>query len=427
MIDRGSIQPVESHGLFYGWYMVAATWIMIFLSGSVAVSIFFKPMLEDFGWNRATLSSVQSVAMIIFTIASPLLGRLIDRFGPKVMILTCVGTQVLSRVINGMASSVWHLYLARLFYGINVLPSSQILISKWFIRKRGVALGIFSTGIPIGTIVLTPVSQYLILTWGWRMTMFFWAAVAFCVMFPLALIIKNNPEDKGYGPNGQSPDGSLTTDSSASNGDDALGSQKKIKDVRDIFEVLKDGAFWYLSMSHFICGSGCGIMMTHIVAFPIDIGYSDMVGASLVSVQGLLNLVGLLVTGPLSDRVPRKKVLALCHFLRSFSFVTIVIFILLGGGSLWLLYVSMALFGFGWFTTSPLAAGLVVDLFGSSRMGTILGMVTSCHILGMAIGAYAGGVIFDSTGSYDLVFLIQGPLEFLAAIFVLFIKQKSLQ
>jgi MFS family permease len=259
------------------------------------------------------------------------------------------------------------------------------------------------------------------------MTMFFFAAVTFGVMVPLALIIKNNPADKGYGPDGQSPDGGLPVDPSALNGGNALGSQTKVKDVKDISEALKDGSFWFLSISHFFCGSGCGIMMTHIVVFPIDIGYSDMVGASLVSAQGFFNLVGLLVTGPLSDKIPRRNVLALCHFFRSLSFVMIVMFIFLGGGPLWLLYVSMALFGFGLFTTAPLAAGLVVDLFGSSRMGTILGMVTSCHILGMAIGAYAGGVIFDSTGSYELVFLIQGPLEFLAAIFALFVKQKSLQ
>jgi MFS family permease len=153
-------------GIFPGWYMVAASWLMVFLISSVAVSVFFKPMLEDFGWDRATLSSVQSVALIVFTIISPFLGRFIDRFGPKIMISICVATQVLSSVINGAASSIWHLYIARLLYGINVQSGTQVLINRWFVKKRGTALGIMSTGMPLGTMALIPLSQYLILTWG---------------------------------------------------------------------------------------------------------------------------------------------------------------------------------------------------------------------------------------------------------------------
>ncbi|MFC1533681.1 MFS transporter [Thermodesulfobacteriota bacterium] len=427
MINRGKFLPTEKTSFFYGWYMVAILWIMIFLTGSVAVSIFFKPMLEDFGWDRATLSSVQSVALLIFTIASPLIGRLIDRFGPKTMLLACVVPQVLSRMINGMATSIWQLYIARIFYGVNVLPSAQVLISRWFVSKRGIALGIFSTGMPLGTMILAPISQYMILTWGWRMTMFFWAAVTFVVMLPLALGIKNDPRDKGYGPDGEPLLSHGTNDRLAEKGDNTLNVQVRGRDVKGFSEVIENASFWFLSFSHFICGIGCGIMMTHIVIFTIDMGYSDMVGASLVSVQGGLNLVGLLFTGPLSDRIPRKKVLALIHFIRFLSFVIIVIFILLAGVPLWLLYAAMALFGFGWFTTAPLTAGLVADLFGSSRMGTISGVVMAFHMFGMAAGAYVCGVIFDFTNSYFVTFLIQGPLELLAAIFALFIKRKTIK
>ena len=113
------------------------------------------------------------------------------------------------------------------------------------------------------------------------------------------------------------------------------------------------------------------------------------------------------------------------HIIRSISFATVVIFILLGGDSLWLLYVALALFGFGWFTTAPLAAGLVADLFGYLRMGTIMGVTLSCHMIGMAIGAYAGGVTFELTHSYYSFFLIQGILEFLAAIFAFAIKRRA--
>ncbi|MBA7701992.1 hypothetical protein ES703_110743 [subsurface metagenome] len=135
--------------------------------------------------------------------------------------------------------------------------------------------------------------------------------------------------------------------------------------------------------------------------------------------------MGVLLTGHLSDRYARSKVLALTHLIRSLSFFVAVGFILLSGSPLWMLYLSMALFGFGWFTTSPLTSGLVADLFGDLRMGTIIGVTMSCHTVGMAMGAYAGGITFVLTGSYYSLFLVQGILELLAASLAFAIKRKK--
>jgi MFS family permease len=244
-------------------------------------------------------------------------------------------------------------------------------------------------------------------------------------MSPLVLSIKDNPEEKGYGPDGEPLDRVRPIDPPTEQENATWQAELVVQKGSSIPEAVRTRALWFLSASYIICGTGCGFMMTHIVIFATDAGYSDMLGASLVSVQGGLNLVGVLVTGLLSDRIARKNVLALTYFIRGMSFITIVIFILLGGGSLWMLYAAMALFGFGWFTTAPLGAGLVADLFGNLRMGTILGVTTACHMFGMAIGAYAGGAIFEATQSYYLFFLIQGLLEFMAVIFAFFIKQKK--
>jgi MFS family permease len=408
--------------LFYGWYMVAASWIMLFLVSAVAISIFFKPMLEEFGWDRATLSSVQSVSLIVFTIMAPFLGRLVDKFGPRVMLAVCVATQTLSSLINGIAASIWHLYLARLFYHIKPFESSQILVTRWFSRKRGTALGLVATGVPIGSIILTPISQFLIIEWGWRTTMLFWAAVTLVVTLPLILFFRNSPEEKGLKVDGDSPDKAGTTGPPEK--------QNQIKPVAEIEENVKytfteafrNRMFWFIGSAQFICGLGCGFIMTHIVIFTTDMGYPDMIAASLVSVQGALNLVGLLVTGFFSDRVARKKVLGFTHIIRSISFVLSVIFIIIGGQPLVLLYIAIAFFGFGWFTTAPLSVGLLAEIYGDFRIGTILGFMTAFHMLGMALGAYAGGAIFELTGSYYLYFLVQGPLEIIAAIFVLSVR-----
>jgi MFS family permease len=421
--SNGKMTITDRPKFFYGWYIVIASWIMLFLVSSVAVGIFFKPILEEFGLDRATLSLVQTVAPMILAVASPFLGRLIDRFGPKVLLLVCVASQTLTSVVNGLATSLWHLYIGRVLYEIKALHGAQVLINRWFVRKRGRMLGIVATSTPIGTLVLSPISQYLILTWGWRMTMLFWAGVTFAVLLPLTIFIRDNPEDKGYGPDGEPLRRDTPIDSSPKPGIDALETKSGIYTGSNLSEATKTGSFWLLMASHLICGIGCGFMMTHIVIFATDVGYSEMIGASLLSVQGGVNLVGVLLTGHMSDRIARSKVLALTHFIRSLSFATVAIFVFLGGGSLWVLYVAMALFGFGWFTTAPLVAGLVADLFGRLRMGTIIGVALSCHTVGMAIGAYAGGITFELTHSYYSFFLIQGVLEFLAAIFAFAIKQ----
>ncbi|HUT68243.1 MAG TPA: MFS transporter [Dehalococcoidales bacterium] len=403
---------------FYGWYMAAASWVMLFLLSAVGVGIFFKPILEEFGWDRATLSAVHTFALLLFAVAAPFIGRLIDRFGPKIMLFVCLATQIASSTVNGLATSIWHIFTGRFLYEIKALQGSQVLINRWFVKKRGRAQGIAATGMPIGALLLSPLSQYLVLAWGWRNTMFFWAGVTFVILLPLTLLIRNSPEEKGYGPDG-GPVRSLKTEA------DNLQAGVPAFSGHTLAQAARLGSFWLISAAQLICGIGCGFMMTHIVIFATDFGYSDMIGASLLSVQGGLNLVGVLLTGHISDRYARNKVLAFTHGIRSLSFFAAVVFILLGGGSLWMLYLAMALFGFGWFTTSPLTSGLVADLFGGLRMGTIIGVTMSCHTVGMALGAYAGGITFEVTGSYYSFFLVQAVLELLAAGLAFAIKRKK--
>ncbi len=424
MSSQQRIPRVNQTRFFYGWYMVIASWIMVFLINAVAVAVFFKPMLEDFGWDRATLSSVQLVGLLIFAVASPFLGQLVDRFGPRLTILACVLPQVLSSVINGLATNIGDLYLARFFYGVSVLYYTQVLINRWFKKKRGMAQGILATAYPVGSMVLAPVSQQLILLWDWRLTMFFWAGVTLLLTLPLALTIRNSPEEMGWEPDGKLTD-TKPIDLSSPPVSIAAVVSPEARAGLGFFKAAKTVPFWLLSLTHFVCGTGCGFMMTHIVIFATDMKYPDMIAASLLSVQGGFNLIGVLATGYLSDQVSRSKVLALTHFVRTLSFAVFIVFILSGGGSLWLLYLAMAIFGFGWYTTAPLTAGLVADLFGGSRMGTILGAANSFHMLGMAIGAYAGGFIFELTGSYLLFFVIQCSLSLLVSFFPLAIKRFS--
>lgn len=408
--------------MFFGWYMVAASWLIFFILSAVAMSIFFKPILEEFNLNRATLSSVQTFAMLVFAVASPFMGRLIDRFGARAVLFACAVLQTLSIVITGLASSLWHIYFGRLLFQVKSTQATHVLINRWFIKKRGKALGIVSTGMPLGTLVLSPISQYMVLVMGWRETLFLWGGITFIVLFSLALFVRNNPEEKGLRPDGETvlPDKALSQeisdyDNTQNVSESGLGNT--------LFEALRSASFWLLSSTQLICGVGCGFMMTHVVIFATDLGYSEMIGATFLSIQGLINMPGVLLTGYMSDRIARNRVLAFSHLIRSSSFIVVACYILMNGSSLWVLYISMALFGFGWVTTAPLSSGLVADIFGNLRMGTILGLMMSFHVVGTAIGSIAGGITFELTGSYYMFFVIQGILEFIAAFFAFIIKK----
>jgi MFS family permease len=385
---------------------------MMFLPNAVSVSLFFKPILDEFKWDRATLSLFYTFAIILSAITSPFLGRFIDRFGPRVMLFISLAGQVSSNLFFGLATRLGHVLMGRYLYDIKSFQASQVLINRWFFTRRGRAQGIAATGMPFGSLVLVPLSQYLILAWGWRPTMFFWAGASFFIILPLILLVRNTPEEKGLLPDGDSPGAGLSPGTSLMN---RVPGVARAGQVHSFVDAARLPSFWLLAITQLVCGIGCGFMMTHIVIFTTDYHYSAMIGASLVSVQGGVNLIGVLLTGHISDKYARNRVLALTHIVRSLAFFAGVIFILLGGGPLWVLYLSMVLFGFGWFTTSPLASALIADLFGSLRMGTIIGATVACHTVGMALGAYGGGLTFELTGSYYWFFLLQGALELLAA------------
>jgi MFS family permease len=397
---------------------VAISWVIFFLPNSISFGIFFKPILDEFGWSRVTLSLVQMVSMLVAAAASPFLGLLIDRVGPRIMLFISTATQTVASIITGLAPGLSMIYVGRILAEVRPTASLQVLINRWFLKKRGRAQGIVATGVPIGTFALIPLSQYLILIWDWRVTLLFWAGVIFVSTFILTWFIRDKPEYQGVIPDGNT----LDTTASFPRIETSVAAPGT-ESGNTLAEAARTGAFWLVSGAHLICGIGCGFMMTHTVIFATDIGYSEMIGATFLSIQGIFNLAGVLLTGFLSDHVARNKALSLVHIIRSLSFATIIAYLVISGSSLWILYIAMALFGFGWFTTAPLTSGLVADLFGYRRMGTIWGVITAVHVVGMAIGVSGGGFTFELTHSYYWFFLVQGTLELVAACLTFAIRR----
>ncbi len=388
---------------------------MLFITSGTGVAIFFKPILDEFGWDRPTLSLASSVAALVFAVVAPFMGRFIDRFGGRAMLFIATAAQILSSLVIGLASNLAFVYLGRILGIIGYLHPATVLVNRWFVKKRGWALGIVSIGFPMGILVLSPLSQLLVLSWGWRQTLFFWAGVTAILILPLVIFLRNKPEDKGLLPDGQfaaeiplhKPEMSAPTETGV-----------------DLKQALGTRSFWFLFFAMFICGISCGLILTHTVIFGTDLGYSEIIAATFLSVQGGICILGVTLTGRISDRFARNKVLGATFIVRSFSFVVLVVAVAAGGTSLWMLYLGMALFGFGSFTTAPLSNGLAADLFGNRRMGTIIGLLSGAHMVGSAIGTFAGGLTYQLTGSYLIIFAVQAAVEILAAVFAFLIKKQ---
>jgi sugar phosphate permease len=319
---------------------------MAFLLGGTAVNLYFKPILDEFRWSRASLSLASAVILVSMALLSPFIGKLIDRFGPRLMLLINVLAQISAAAVTGTAGNLGQIYIGRFLTEFKPTHSTQVLINRWFKVFRGRALGIASTGIPLGTLLLSPLAQILIQNWGWRITLFFWAGVSLVVLLPLLIFIKNRPQDIGLNPDGLESTEDYHIEASA-----VPKTPKHDNSGLDLSKAVKTTAFWLLSGTHLICGIGCGFVMTHIVIFATDLGYSAMIGAIFMSIIGGMSIIGVLVAGQFSDYKKRNRVLSLTHLVRSLSFITVVIAVLAGGGPLWLLFLAMGLFGVGWFTT----------------------------------------------------------------------------
>jgi MFS family permease len=403
----------QSRGHYQGWYVVAACLFIALttVGARQAFGVFVKPMSDDLGWDRTTISLAVALGVLVNGLTQPFMGYLFDRMGARVI--------TASLIVVGLATAslafTFHILFLAFMFGVVAstalsgagLTNTAALLSKWFRNKRSTVVGINSAGVSIGGLLLVPFAAYLIEATNWRVTWIALGMIILALSVPFAfLFLRDN--HRNLAPNldrepdklpGPLPTGPLETDQWT--------------------QPFRSLPFWQMSASFFACGSTTMVIAIHFVAYAEEeVGASPILAAWIFSFMMLLNVAGSIGAGILGDKFRRKDILAAVYLLRGCAYL-----IMLVTSSTFGLWAFAALAGVSWIATGPLTMSLTADVYGVRALGTISGITFVFHQVGGACAVLLAGVLRDATGSYSLPFAIVGSLLFLAAISAFTIKE----
>jgi len=400
-----SSNPRLGKGRFpYEWIVVAALLIIAIVGLGLRFSfgVFFKSLQADFGWSRAATSSVFSVYMVLCGMFGILGGWAIDRYGAKVIFAVMAFFTGLSLLLTSQVTASWHLFLTySLLLSLGTAPiyvASMSTVSRWFIKRRGLALGIVSAGAGIGMVVLAPVAAYLISGYGWHTACFILSLIIFFTMFPCALLLKRPPGEVV-----------ALSDVGEQHYDEPGGFS--------LLQATKTRSFWLLILILFLLSSCAYAVITHIVPHAIDLGIAPIEAASLVSFIGIGSVVGRVVMGRVSDSIGEKQAFLICASLMAGAML-----LLTRSSDLWMLYLFTAVFGFAFGAVAPLNAALIGGGFGLRHVGIIMGVTGIGWEVGAAAGPALAGYIFDTGGSYAPAFWGGVATTLMAAVLTFFLR-----
>jgi MFS family permease len=396
--------------LFYGWIIVAVSFVTLFLvvGTHFSLGIFYLEILEDYSWTRGETAGAFSTMLVVHAVFSLAVGVLFDRLGPRKLfplggLAIAIGFAACSQI-----RAIWHLYVflgGIAAVGISTLAfvPHMALIPNWFVRRRGMATGIVYAGIGSGQLVLAPVIQAMVSSIGWRAAFIVLATAIVLVVVPLTAIFqRRRPEEIGLYPDGVPPTEAPPPRHDLQSRPDHRTVDKAVEWT--ILQAARTPQFWLLMVTGTGLGMNLNTLMVHQMAFLTDVGYSKLLGASLLGVIGGLRSVGGMSLGSLSDRIGREMAYSIGSIA---AFVGIMLLMSIQDTSQpWRLYLFVLTYGLGYGALGPVYAAAAADLFPGKHLGTILGVLEAGYGLGGALGAFVAGYLFDVLGSYVVSFTL---------------------
>ncbi len=406
--------------IFYGYWLVAVTFVFMLLSygcGSFVFSLFVKPLEASLGWGRGAVMVGFTIFFIVQGLTAPLVGRVVDRHGPRRVIPLGALVMGLGFVVTSQAYDLWVFYAGYVVIGagsagMGVVPGSAV-VSNWFRRRRGAVVGIMSAGMGVGGLVMAPVVAHLIQLYGWRSAYLTMAAIIWIVSIPLSLaFIRTRPSDKGLFPDGDADDIEAQRASAASRVEGASVSLR---------QASRSAAIYLIGLSFFCSGFSNTGALHAPVPFLEDIGFPTATAAAALGTVGLGSAAGKVFFGWLCDRIPAKRACALGLALQ-FGGVLVLLSIR-AASPLALIWAYALLLGFGLGSWLPTMSMLVSTNFGLACYGSIFGVISFLESAGTSIGPLFAGLVFDATGTYYPAFVTFAVLYSIAIPAMLLVRR----
>jgi MFS family permease len=402
--------PESNSGFFYGYLIVGASlFIMsIMWGGYYAFGVFFKPVLNEFGWTKAMTSGAFSLASILNGLLTIAAGRLTDKFGPRMVMTVCGLFLGLGFMLMSQMRDIFHLYL---FYGIFIgvgmsgsfIPLTST-VARWFLKRRGLMTGIVTAGTGIGALIGPPVASRLICIYGWRMSYLILGGISLLAVVLSAQLIKRDPKQVGQVPYGENQI--------------VEGRWNLRVEGFSLREALHASQFWIFCMTGFCYGYCVFAIMVHITPHAIESGISATRAANILATIGGLAILGKVLLGRVGDIVGNKRTLMLGFILMSVALIGLV-----SAKIGWILFLIAGLFGFAYGSIAVSHSPLVAELFGLRSHGLIFGVFAVSVSWGAATGPFLTGYLFDVTNSYQIAFLLCAIIGLTGILSAVFLRQ----
>ncbi|MBW2067124.1 MAG: MFS transporter [Deltaproteobacteria bacterium] len=416
----GSREMSRRPKLFYGWYVLAASSIILFFNqgARMSIGVMFKPMILELGWDRSSISLAVFLNFVGFALAVSLVGKFYDRYGPKWVII--ISTLLLSLGHMGISiiNNLWQFLfsygiLAALGLGGTAVPIFSAIAGKWFEKRRGLAISLALAGNCLGQFALVPLFTFFVLKYGWRMSNLMIGLIMLLVNVSLTfLVIKGDPKELGYNSYG-------TEGSTGANADIKHDLSQGNPGDFTLKMAMGTRSFWFFTTIMFICGSGDFMITTHLIPFVTDTGISAASGGNMLAWFGLMSLAGILIAGPVSDLIGNKVLIAATFALRFLLFLMILKY-----QNVLSFYAFSLFFGLTFLVTAVLLPTLSSKLYGTTNLGVIVGVITTVHHVGGGFWAYLAGVMFDRAGNYRAVFMLSMIMALVAVFCTLGIREE---
>lgn len=401
---------------YFGWNIVAAATLITLLTVGMRMGIgpFFIPMAEDLEMSRSMLAGIVAIGMLFYGLGMPLAGHLAGTHGTRFVLLLGTAVVVVSILWTVNARHPFTFFLA---YGVLLSLGFSFtspvaltpVISRWFTRRRGMALFFLSTGSMAGIAVLTPVLTWFIQSLGWQNTLLGFGVVFLLLLVPTTFLIIHD----------QAP---VNTDLlPAQQGGDQQAAGTAAGDSMLTFrEAIVTRPFWQVTIGLFACGYSMNLLGTHGVPMLMDHGFDPITAGYGIGLIGLVAIPSTIVLGRLSDILQRKNLLATIYLVRGLSF-----FALLLVATVWELYLVAAIAGIVWAGSIALSSAILADVYGIRLVGVLYGWTYLGHQVGAMISSWLGGWGYEAFGSHWIAFGGSGLVLALAALIAFRLPQRG--